>query len=216
MTPSNEPRIISPKSGLGAFLLCMFLGTMGIHRFAVGKIGTGILMLLTFGGLGFWMAYDLIAIACGQFTDSENRYLEISKNPASFHKAIKIVGAIYALFIIFFIVIISTVIMATSKLAAIGQAELAALRTSDFNTAYSYTSTAFQSKVSLDDFKKFVAAHDELQTNVSASFPNRQLNNNDGVIVGSLTLPDGGVTPIAIQFVYENNEWKIVNIDLNK
>ena len=33
----------SPKSRLVAFLLCFFLGELGIHRFYVGKVGTGLL-----------------------------------------------------------------------------------------------------------------------------------------------------------------------------
>ena len=43
---------ISPKSRLAAALLAWFLGVIGIHRFYVGKVGTGILMILTLGGLG--------------------------------------------------------------------------------------------------------------------------------------------------------------------
>jgi len=44
---------ISPKSRLAALLLCALLGVLGVHRFYVGKIGTGILMLVTLGGSGF-------------------------------------------------------------------------------------------------------------------------------------------------------------------
>ena len=44
--------IQSPKSRLVALLLCIFLGGLGIHRFYVGKTGTGILMILTGGGCG--------------------------------------------------------------------------------------------------------------------------------------------------------------------
>lgn len=42
----------STKSGLVTLLLGIFLGVFGAHRFYVGKIGTGILMILTLGGLG--------------------------------------------------------------------------------------------------------------------------------------------------------------------
>jgi hypothetical protein len=48
-------------------LLCLFLGTLGIHRFYSGHIFTGILQLVTFGGLGIWWLYDLIMIAFGKF-----------------------------------------------------------------------------------------------------------------------------------------------------
>ena len=42
----------SEKSNVTALLLCFFLGVLGVHRFYVGKIGTGVLQLVTFGGLG--------------------------------------------------------------------------------------------------------------------------------------------------------------------
>lgn len=53
-------------------LMCIFFGGLGVHRFINGKIGTGILMLLTLGGFGIWTIIDLIFIACGQFTDKNN------------------------------------------------------------------------------------------------------------------------------------------------
>ena len=62
---------ISPKSRLAAALLAWFLGVFGIHRFYVGKVGTGILMIFTLGGLGIWTLVDLIMILVGSFRDKE-------------------------------------------------------------------------------------------------------------------------------------------------
>jgi hypothetical protein len=66
---------ISPKSRLAAALLAWFLGIFGIHRFYVGKIGTGILMIFTLGGLGIWALIDFIVILVGSFRDKDGRLL---------------------------------------------------------------------------------------------------------------------------------------------
>jgi TM2 domain-containing membrane protein YozV len=63
----------SPRSRLVALLFCILLGWIGVHRFYVGKIGTGFLMVLTIGGLGIWTLIDLILIAVGSFRDKEGR-----------------------------------------------------------------------------------------------------------------------------------------------
>ena len=66
---------ISPKSRLAAALLAWFLGVIGVHRFYVGKVGTGILMIVTLGGLGIWVLIDFIVILVGSFKDKEGRVL---------------------------------------------------------------------------------------------------------------------------------------------
>ena len=63
------------KSWLVTLLLCLFVGTLGVHRFYVGKIGTGILQLLTFGGFGIWTLVDFILIACKKFTDAKGNLI---------------------------------------------------------------------------------------------------------------------------------------------
>jgi len=61
----------STKSRLVTLLLCVFIGGLGIHRFYVGKTGTGILWLLTGGCLGIGVLVDLIMIIVGSFTDAQ-------------------------------------------------------------------------------------------------------------------------------------------------
>jgi TM2 domain-containing membrane protein YozV len=68
---SSETPMVSEKGFVPALLLCFFLGGLGIHRFYVGKIGTGILMILTLGGLGIWAIVDFVMIAVGSFKDKD-------------------------------------------------------------------------------------------------------------------------------------------------
>lgn len=67
----------SPKSRTIAALLALFLGGFGIHRFYVGKIGTGILTLLfcwcLIGEIWGWI--DFIIIICGYFRDKDGKII---------------------------------------------------------------------------------------------------------------------------------------------
>ena len=57
------------KSKWTAFFLCLFLGYLGVHRFYVGKSGTGIIWLLSagLGGVGWFV--DTVLILIGAFRD---------------------------------------------------------------------------------------------------------------------------------------------------
>ncbi|GHJ48642.1 hypothetical protein Cs7R123_59840 [Catellatospora sp. TT07R-123] len=66
---------MNSKSWLVTLLLCFFLGVLGVHRFYVGKVGTGILQLVTFGGLGVWVLIDFIMILVGKFNDKQGQAL---------------------------------------------------------------------------------------------------------------------------------------------
>lgn len=66
----------SDKDWLVTLLLSLFLGTLGIHRFYTGKIGTGILQLITLGGCGIWTLIDIIMISTGNFKDKDGNYIK--------------------------------------------------------------------------------------------------------------------------------------------
>lgn len=84
---NGEENAISDKSKVAAALLSLFLGMIGIHRFYLGRIGSGLFMLfltivgfLTTGLLfgfgilafvGIWDFIDFIRILCNGLTDSQ-------------------------------------------------------------------------------------------------------------------------------------------------
>jgi len=55
MTKNGKERLI-------LILLCFAFGMLGAHRFYAGKIKTGFLMLVTFGGVGVWYLFDLFRL----------------------------------------------------------------------------------------------------------------------------------------------------------
>lgn len=60
---------------LAAFFLSFLWGTFGIDRFYLGKIFTGILKLITFGGFGLWTIIDLVLIMSGSMHDKQGNEL---------------------------------------------------------------------------------------------------------------------------------------------
>lgn len=46
-----------------ALVMSVVFGTLGVDRFIMKKIGTGLLKLFTFGGIGIWWLVDVILIA---------------------------------------------------------------------------------------------------------------------------------------------------------
>lgn len=71
--PASVPsaqRPTSPKSKAVVLPLCIFLGMFGVHRYYVGKIGTGVIWMLTAGFFGIGWIVDIFTVALGGFYDS--------------------------------------------------------------------------------------------------------------------------------------------------
>ena len=86
ITNTNENINTNANSGIGfgprkskttALILCLvgFLGIAGLHRMYVGKVGSGILHLFTYGICGIGTVIDLISILSGGFRDSYGQSL---------------------------------------------------------------------------------------------------------------------------------------------
>ena len=63
------------KSKTVAMVLSLLLGELGVDRFYLGYIGTGILKLVTCGGFGIWYLIDLIKIITGKMVDAKGNPL---------------------------------------------------------------------------------------------------------------------------------------------
>jgi TM2 domain-containing membrane protein YozV len=79
---NNKPassHIEDNRMWLAILLFSIILGMFGVHRFYTRKIFTGILMLLTMGGMGIWWLIDIILVLSGSFKDKDGNYIRREK-----------------------------------------------------------------------------------------------------------------------------------------
>lgn len=214
---NNQEADKSPRSASLALLLCIFLGFLGIHRFYVGKILTGILMLITAGGLGIWVLVDIILLSICAFKDKNGKVLIFQKYPGSAALYVwKVLGIILVVLIIYIGFVVMLALYATSGIADAARKELLAIKNKNYAEAYSSTSKAFQQTESIDSFKNFVKSHPSLLNYKKVTFYKRVIENDQGLLLGTLTSQDGSKTTIKIILIKEKGEWKIFSILLDE
>lgn len=72
IAPEEKPRD-TRRHFLAVFFLSFMWGTFGVDRFYLGKVWTGILKLITFGGFGLWVIVDLVLIMSGSMRDKQGQ-----------------------------------------------------------------------------------------------------------------------------------------------
>jgi len=73
--PAPDAERHEGKSFIVTWLFALLLGALAVDRFYLGKIGTGILKLITFGGAGIWVLVDIILVLTGAQRDKAGRPL---------------------------------------------------------------------------------------------------------------------------------------------
>lgn len=67
-----DSTMVKSKSWLATYLLCLFFGFFGAHRFYTGFKLIGVLQLFSVGGMLIWWFIDLFAITLGKYHDSND------------------------------------------------------------------------------------------------------------------------------------------------
>jgi len=70
--PDEELPQASERSRSVALVLGMLGGVFGLHRFYAGRTQSGVIMAITFGGLGMWWLYDMVMLISGEFRDADD------------------------------------------------------------------------------------------------------------------------------------------------
>lgn len=204
----------SNKSGILTLILCAFLGLLGIHRFYVGKKGSGFLMLITCGLLGLWTLLDLLLILANRFKDKFGNPIIVSKSWSTPKKLLLIATSLIIWFGIYLSGVAYLLTYTNTALVTVAEKQLDALSHGNINEAYIYNSKSFQKNLSLELFKQYLDKFPVLKNANHTNFPIRKTSNYVGLLVGTLTSKDGRTTPIEYEFIKENGSWKILNIKI--
>lgn len=107
MSSQSAMAATNGKDFMKVFFLAFVFGFLGVDRFYVNKVGTGILKLITGGGVGIWVLIDLILIVKGSYTDKQGNKLVDREGKVRFAKNITIIAVVLAvLYIIFYVIFI--------------------------------------------------------------------------------------------------------------
>jgi hypothetical protein len=98
---SYAPALPSEKSFLATWLFAWLLGFFAVDRFYLGKIGTGLIKLFTFSGLGVWWLVDIVLVLTGAQRDKHGRTL------AGFDKHKKVAWIVTAAWLVLAVIVSS-------------------------------------------------------------------------------------------------------------
>lgn len=209
------PAFKSQKSPLIAFILCLFFGCFGLHRFYTGKIKSGFIMLITLGAAGIWTLIDLITIAASRFKDQSGHTLIFARSQHSLPKTLLfIIGSIAATAAYYAMIFYTVMYILTSPFVNVAKDQLKALRDGDLTLAYSYMADEKFSNVSFDAFKSYIQEHPAMINNSGASFDIRKYEDNQAYAKGELSTINGSKYSLEYMMIKVDDAWKITGLRL--
>ncbi len=115
-------------------------------------------------------------------------------------------------FFAFIVVAIGAAIFLTGGMVDAADAFFTAVKNKDMAAARSHLSEDFKARTDERALAAFLADASILNF-AEANWSDRTIENNRGSLSGSITTDTGGVVPIALTLVKENDAWKIFSID---
>ncbi len=122
-----------------------------------------------------------------------------------------IVASLVGVLVILFVI----GLFATRGITKVVQNQLQAIRQGKIEQAYyAYTASQFQQETTLAEFKGLISGQPALLKNKKASFSERKVEGSQGFLKGTLTAEDGTSLPVEYRLVKENDEWKILSLNI--
>ncbi len=127
---------------------------------------------------------------------------------------LKIILIAVAALIIFVAGIIALVFSVGSPALKASETFVVQLSSNQVDTAYDSASLQFKQVVTKEQFNAFLEQFPVLKKVQKVSFNSFTIENNFANVSGSITATDGQVSPINLQLVNENDQWRVLNLDL--
>lgn len=116
---------------------------------------------------------------------------------------------------VFILLVLFISFSATSGIVKIAEKQLNLISSGDMKGAYALTSQEFQKSVTYDNFLSYVNNYAVLKNYKDRKFTSREVQGDTGTIIGTLTAKDGTTTPVEYNFIKENDDWKILSLNLS-